>query len=369
MRPAQAAGRGARPRRDGALAPTRRCASPRCRRWPRWRRPARSPPWNSRSTTTTARCGWRRCARWAPGASGTRSSASSRSCSGKSERDLDLTEKMAFFEAYGAIAGPTAIPTLQSMLLTARACSATRRARRPARAPRWRWAGSARPRRGPCCRRWRTTRTWSVRHAVSRALRGQPRMSTGMPSQRQGEPPVAGRRAPHGRARAAARPVRGAAEPQALSARERHGAEGARRPAGHGASASSRTEGDVEIRLAGDFIFVNADPAPARARQLRLVQPDPGAVPRLRDRRRPGASRASSGASGRRSSACCSACSRGRAPRAVYEEVRSRLERAGVTPPRDRAGAAERGEPRGPGAARRRSPSAPTPRAWRSPRK
>ena len=55
---------------------------------------------------------------------------------GKSEREIDLTEKMAYFEAFGSIAGPGAVPTLQSMLLSrsllgyraspeTRACAAT----------------------------------------------------------------------------------------------------------------------------------------------------------------------------------------------------------------------------------------------------
>jgi HEAT repeat protein len=36
---------------------------------------------------------------------------------GKAVKDLDLTEKMAFFEAYGAVAGPSALRTLSAMLL------------------------------------------------------------------------------------------------------------------------------------------------------------------------------------------------------------------------------------------------------------
>jgi HEAT repeat protein len=36
---------------------------------------------------------------------------------GKQVKELDLTEKMAFFEAYGAIAGPPALKTLSEMLL------------------------------------------------------------------------------------------------------------------------------------------------------------------------------------------------------------------------------------------------------------
>jgi HEAT repeat protein len=35
---------------------------------------------------------------------------------GKAVKEMDLTEKMAFFEAYGAIAGPPALKTLAGML-------------------------------------------------------------------------------------------------------------------------------------------------------------------------------------------------------------------------------------------------------------
>ena len=94
---------------------------------------------------------------------------------GKSERrDLDLTEKMAFFEAYGAHRRGDRHPDAPEHAAQPRPARATRRGPRRAPAPRWRWAASARPRRGPCCRRWPTTRTSSVRQAVSRALRGQP---------------------------------------------------------------------------------------------------------------------------------------------------------------------------------------------------
>jgi HEAT repeat protein len=93
---------------------------------------------------------------------------------GKSERkDLDLTEKMAFFEAYGAIAGPTAISTLQSMLLTrgilgykagpeTRACAAVALGR--IRTPEAR----------AVLQKVVDDKDLVVRQAVSRALRGQP---------------------------------------------------------------------------------------------------------------------------------------------------------------------------------------------------
>jgi HEAT repeat protein len=92
---------------------------------------------------------------------------------GKSTRDLDLTEKMAFFEAYGGIAGATAIPTLQSMLLSrgllgykagpdTRACAAVALGR--IRTPEAR----------AVLQKVADDKDLVVRQAVSRALRGQP---------------------------------------------------------------------------------------------------------------------------------------------------------------------------------------------------
>jgi len=92
---------------------------------------------------------------------------------GKSSRDLDLTEKMAFFEAYGGIAGATAIPTLQSMLLSrgllgykagpdTRACAAVALGR--IRTPEAR----------AVLQKVADDKELVVRQAVSRALRGQP---------------------------------------------------------------------------------------------------------------------------------------------------------------------------------------------------
>jgi HEAT repeat protein len=36
---------------------------------------------------------------------------------GKAVREADLTEKMAFFEAYGAMAGPAGVPVLEKLLM------------------------------------------------------------------------------------------------------------------------------------------------------------------------------------------------------------------------------------------------------------
>ena len=90
---------------------------------------------------------------------------------GKSEREIDLTEKMAYFEAFGSIAGPGAIPTLQSMLLSrtllgyraspeTRACAATALGR--IRSPESRAA----------LQKATEDKELVVRNAVSRALRG-----------------------------------------------------------------------------------------------------------------------------------------------------------------------------------------------------
>ena len=90
---------------------------------------------------------------------------------GKSERDVDLTEKMAYFEAFGAIAGPGAVPTLQSMLLSktllgyrasaeTRACAATA-------------LGKIRtPESRAVLQKAAEDKDLVVRNAVSRALRG-----------------------------------------------------------------------------------------------------------------------------------------------------------------------------------------------------
>ncbi|MCU0620706.1 MAG: HEAT repeat domain-containing protein [Gemmatimonadales bacterium] len=90
---------------------------------------------------------------------------------GKASRDIDLTEKMAFFEAYGAIAGAGAIGTLQSMLLSkgllgyraapdTRACAATALGR----------IGT--PEARAVLQKAGDDKELVVRNAVSRALRG-----------------------------------------------------------------------------------------------------------------------------------------------------------------------------------------------------
>lgn len=90
---------------------------------------------------------------------------------GKASREVDLTEKMAFFEAYGAIAGAGAVATLQSMLLSkgllgyrasaeTRACAATALGR------------IATPEARAVLQRAGDDKELVVRNAVSRALRG-----------------------------------------------------------------------------------------------------------------------------------------------------------------------------------------------------
>jgi hypothetical protein len=90
---------------------------------------------------------------------------------GKSEREIDLTEKMAYFESFGAIAGPGAVATLQNMLLSrtllgyrasaeTRACAASALGR--IRSPESRAA----------LQKAAEDKDLVVRNAVSRALRG-----------------------------------------------------------------------------------------------------------------------------------------------------------------------------------------------------
>jgi hypothetical protein len=90
---------------------------------------------------------------------------------GKATREIDLTEKMAYFEAFGAIAGPGAVPTLQNMLLSktllgyratpeTRACAATALGR--IRSPESR----------AVLQKATDDKDLVVRNAVSRALRG-----------------------------------------------------------------------------------------------------------------------------------------------------------------------------------------------------
>ena len=114
---------GARPRRDRRRTRTRRSAWPRCRRS---RSSARPPRWRSsrrRWRTRTGRCAWRRSASsGARGYKGAQRRIESMVL-GKSVEEMDLTEKMAFFEAYGAIAGAGGAQAAERAAAAARACS------------------------------------------------------------------------------------------------------------------------------------------------------------------------------------------------------------------------------------------------------
>ena len=173
---------------------------------------------------------------------------------GKAVKELDLTEKMAFFEAYGSIAGPPALKTLSEMLLP----------RGPAQAPGG--LGHA----GLCRHRARKIRTPEAREILSRAARtriwSSATRSTARCANRRREPPGhvpscrggrPGRAAAPGRARPAARvlrraprlklyPLENAAVQNAVDDLEAVGA-GADR-----ASAISR------FGCPGEFVFVNA---------------------------------------------------------------------------------------------------------------
>ena len=267
---------------------------------------------------------------------------------GKSTRDLDLTEKMAFFEAYGGIAGPTAIPTLQSMLLSRGLLGLQGRSRHA----RLRGGGAG---ADPHARGARGAAEGGGRQGPRGAAGGEPRapgpavMSAGMPNPRQGEPPTQ-----DGALRTAGRgllldlyaalrslklyPVENATVQKALDDLQ--------------ATAVSilRTETEVEIRLAGDFIFINQTRlrleldnyasfsqilAQFRAYEIGVIRVHPG-VERREWQAFLSVLLSLQARAGRRGGL-----------RGGAEPPRGRRGDA----PRDRAGAAERGEPRGPGAA------------------
>jgi HEAT repeat protein len=88
----------------------------------------------------------------------------------KAPREIDLTERMAFFEAYALIAGEAALPTLQALLSSAgffrakesaeiRACAALAIGRTKAAAAR------------DILQRAQTDKELVVRNAIARALR------------------------------------------------------------------------------------------------------------------------------------------------------------------------------------------------------
>ena len=172
---------------------------------------------------------------------------------GKTVKEMDLTEKMAFFEAYGAIAGAAGLKALSGMLLPrgllkmkepseTRACAAIALGHRSGR----RGARGASARRGG--------------QGSRGAQRGEPRAA----GERSVSQPAAdaARTAPEGQLRQGGRALLLALY-TALRSLKLYPVENATvQKALDDLDATARAllaiEADLEIRLAGDFIFVNA---------------------------------------------------------------------------------------------------------------
>ena len=90
---------------------------------------------------------------------------------GKSLKEMDLTEKMAFFEAYGAIAGRRRPQGAERHAAAARAAQAEGVVRDPRLRRDRASARSARRRRARCCTQVADDKDLVVRNAVNRALR------------------------------------------------------------------------------------------------------------------------------------------------------------------------------------------------------
>ena len=167
---------------------------------------------------------------------------------------MDLTEKMAFFEAYGSIAGANGLKALSAILLQrgllkmkeppeTRACAAMALGRIKT------------PEARDVLQRALDDKELVVRNAVNRALR-EPAIVT------QPTEPAEGRSAPEGQLRQGGRSLLLALY-AALRSLKLYPVENATvQKALDDLDASARVllevEGDLEIRMAGDFIFVNA---------------------------------------------------------------------------------------------------------------
>ena len=351
----------------------RRSASPGCRRSTRSAPRRRCRRWRRRSTTPTARSASPGCSRSAGGATRARCAGSSRWSRASCSREIDLTERMRFFEAYALIAGPGGAGdaggdalgrgTVQAQGAAggARLCRARHRAaedgrgpraaaevpgRQGTRGPQRREPGPARgpahdPRVGPqaCTRRARSASpaTRFLRHAgrsfllsMYAALRSLKLYPIENATAQKSLDDAAGRRA---RAPRAAWGDRAAAL-RGLHLRQRH-------------------------------------PAPARTRQLRLLLQHPCRAPR-------GGRRGAQGAERRRAAGVADlprrpavAVRQGRdgaaIPRALLD-LRDKLARRRRHPHRRGAAARVGGEGGRGGAGAARWPSGPIPTASRSPR-
>ena len=277
---------------------------------------------------------------------------------------------MAFFEAYALIAGHGALATLSSMLLRR---GLFRRQGGP-RDPRLRRAGLGQI-RTPEARELLQKR--GRRQGPRGAQRGEPRAAGEPAVNRECRSPAPaqsrrGRRTtlppPRG-PQPAARALRRAPEPQALPV-ENATVQKALDDLQAAADGAPRTEGELEIRLSGEFIFVNGT-------RLRLELDNYASFSHIlahaSARARSACSRCIRGVERREWQVFLSVLLSRHAPRSgrsreAATRSAEQLERAGVTrievePPletEENLAEARSG--------RRRSPSAPTRRAWRSPR-
>ena len=160
-----AAHEGARGRRLGASRGAR------CRRWARSARPARCRRSSAAWRTPSATCASPRCVRCRTRSYRAGAAELEAIVKGKAIRDADLTEKMAVFEAYGALCGDDGVAALDAMLngkslfgrredAELRACAAVALGR----------VGT--PKAQEALRRPATEKDVVVRNAVNRALRG-----------------------------------------------------------------------------------------------------------------------------------------------------------------------------------------------------
>ena len=313
-------------------SPIRRCGWPRCRRWPRSARPARSPRSNARSTTTTARVRLAAVRAWARAAIAERAQA---------DRGRDPGQASAGRRPHredGVLRGVrrdrrARRPSRRcsGMLLSRAACSGCKEA------PETRACAAMALGTDPHARGAGRAAEGGGRQGPRGAQRGQPRAAGAGPVSQSAEP-----RRDRPSQDGAAAPGAGAALPARRST-PRCGASSCTRSRTRRCRRRSTTSQATARELLAHRARSRAPPrrrlhlreldaAPARARQLRLVQPDPGAVPRPSRSARSGCTRASSGATGRSSSASCSACGRVAASRRACSTTLA--ERASAAPGR-----------------------------------
>ena len=280
---------------------------------------------------------------------------------GKAVKEMDLTEKMAFFEAYGVHRGRGGPQADERDAAAARPAPDEGGLGDPRlRRDRAREDPDARGARGPPAGRRRQGSRGAERREPRAA--GDRRMTT--PAEHDGERRVGGP-PPPGRAGAPARALHGAPEPQALPGGERDGPEGARRPR-HRRARAGGPRGRPGDPPGGRLHLRELHPPPARARQLRVVQPDPGDAAGVLGRRAAGARVGQPARVADLPEPAAEPVRAGRPRRALRGAVRAPGVGRGPGP-RGRARRASRSTIPTPSRPRSR-PSGSTRRAWRSPR-